>query len=352
MKQISSLMQAAKWRLLTTPLLRRLHAARPATPVATQRDLVFVTPPRKARGWILEAICREIGSRLVGAKTEQVHFEEPLPPAQRYFHSHYMYFVGCLTLGNGAPQGKHYVFATHLEPDKHRIDDKVLARLLDRSDGVICMNTALRDTLLSLGVSASKLSVVVGAADKTVYTPHARSADGKVGFCSAFYARKSPELVFDIVRAMPRRSFMLIGHGWHQWSRFSELLALPNFEYVEADYRDYPALYRQMSVFVSVSQIEGGPIPLLESMMCNVVPVVSRTGFAPDVIRHGENGFIFDTSAPLEHICSLIDEAYGLQADVSATVQHCDWLPYSHAMANVMAIPSAGPDRVAMPANN
>lgn len=339
MNNIRRLLQAAKWHLLASAFLRQWHRSRSQNTKATDHDVVFVTPPRKAKGWILEAICREIGGRLPGATVAYAHFEDALPPAQRYFHSHYMYFAGSLSLGRGAPPGRHYVFATHLEPDKHRINDHVLARLLDRSDGVICMNTKLRDQLQTLGVTASKLSVVVGAADSSLYRPRIRTSSGKVGFCSAFYTRKSPELVLQIVKSMPHRQFLLVGHGWRQWDAFPQLLGLPNFEYVEAEYKDYPGLYAQMSVFVSVSQVEGGPIPLLESMMSNVVPVVSRTGFAPDVITHGHNGYLFDTHATVRDICSLIDQAYKLMSNVSATVQHCDWSTYAESMAQVMAIP-------------
>ena len=54
----------------------------------------------------------------------------------------------------------------------------------------------------------------------------------------------------------------------------------------------YPDLYSKMDVFVSPSILEGGPVPILESMMSNCVPVASKTGFCPDIINHGQNGFL------------------------------------------------------------
>jgi glycosyltransferase involved in cell wall biosynthesis len=72
--------------------------------------------------------------------------------------------------------------------------------------------------------------------------------------------------------------------------------------------------------------LEGGPIPLLETMMCNAVPVASRTGFAPDLIRHGENGFLFDVEAGASTIAPLIDSAFALDdTDVRATVLDYSW---------------------------
>jgi hypothetical protein len=89
-----------------------------------------------------------------------------------------------------------------------------------------------------------------------------------------------------------------------------------------------------MSVFVSASELEGGPIPLLEAMMSNAVPVASRTGFAPDIIEHGRNGFIFDVGATAETVAPLIEQAFGIDCDVHDTVRHCSW---DHFAANVGA---------------
>jgi glycosyltransferase involved in cell wall biosynthesis len=292
-------------------------------------DIVFVLPPAGAQGWILDAICRELGARLPDWKVGYCRHGEPLPPARRYFFSHYIYFVGALAKSWRVHRATSHVFATHLEPDKHGIDNTTLARLLSFSDGVICMNRALADTLEALGTPGGKLRVAVGAADSDTYRPHPRTADGDIGLSSAYYERKSPDLVLEITRRLPHRRVVLLGKGWHAYPRFAELAALPNFSYVDANYAEYPAHYGRMSVFVSASRLEGGPIPLLEAMMCNAVPVASRTGFAPDVIEHGRNGFLFDVDAPADVVCGLVEQAYALAGDVSATVQHCDWKGFS-----------------------
>lgn len=330
-------------------LVRRL-ASRDGPRSSPGAELVFVTPPASAPGWILEAICREVGARLDGVQPLYVPFGAPLPPARRYFFSHYMYFVGSLAALQRLEPAHSYVFATHLEPDKHRIGSRLLARLLDRSDGVICMNDALRRTLAASGVSERRLSVAVGAADWHAFQPHARRPDGCVGLSSAYYARKSPDLVLDVVRALPGRRFKLLGQGWRRYPRFDELQALPNFEYVEAPYAEYPGHYASMSVFVSASQLEGGPIPLIEAMMSNVVPVASRTGFAPDLIEHGRNGLLFDVGAPAAEIAALIEQAYRLDADVRRTVRHCHWQPFAETIAARIGLGAERPAAAAEPA--
>ena len=48
-----------------------------------------------------------------------------------------------------------------------------------------------------------------------------------------------------------------------------------------------------MSTFVSVTSYDGGPIPLLESLACGVPPIITNSGFAPDIIKNENIGTLF-----------------------------------------------------------
>ena len=84
-----------------------------------------------------------------------------------------------------------------------------------------------------------------------------------------------------------------------------------------------------MDVFLSPSAVEGGPLPLLEAMASNCVPVTSRTGFAPDVITHGQNGFLFDAGATTAEVCALVESAFRVTTDIRSTVAHLTWERYA-----------------------
>jgi glycosyltransferase involved in cell wall biosynthesis len=135
--------------------------------------------------------------------------------------------------------------------------------------------------------------------------------------------------LLELMRLLPHRRFHLIGRKWEQYALFAAMKALPNFSYLTIPYQQYPEQYRKFDVFLSMSTLEGGPIPLLEAMMCNAVPVASDTGFAPDLIRHGENGFLFDIDAPAPTIAWQIEAAFQLQCDVRSTVLPYDWHNFS-----------------------
>ena len=324
---------------LLVPVSRLLRRLTPRlAPDAVVPDLVFVLPPPTAQGWILDAICREIAQRLPRCTIGYARFTEPLPPARRYFFSHYIFFIRSLSLLSPMHRAHSCVYATHLEPAKHGLSNRQIARFMSLAQSVICMNSGLRDELAALGVPPTIMTVVPGAASRAEFRPHERTPSGAVGLSSAFYPRKSPDLIFDLVRGLPQRRFILLGKGWDKYARYAALRALPNFEYVETAYEQYPAYYAQMSVFVSPSRLEGGPIPLLEAMMSNVVPVASRTGFAPDIISHGHNGFLFDLDAPADDVCRLIEKAYSLATDVSSTVTEYDWDPFARRISHVLGV--------------
>lgn len=60
-------------------------------------------------------------------------------------------------------------------------------------------------------------------------------------------------------------------------------------------------IYSNSKIFISCSKGEGFPVSLLEAMSCGCVPIVSNVGDIVDVIRSGENGFVFnDTDNEME----------------------------------------------------
>jgi glycosyltransferase involved in cell wall biosynthesis len=109
-----------------------------------------------------------------------------------------------------------------------------------------------------------------------------------------------------------------------------------NLEYVEAPYETYPAYYEKMDVFIAPSDLEGGPIPLLESMMSNVVPVACDTGFARDFIQHETNGYIFAKDATLAEIIELVKKALSHKGNIRSTVEKYTWEYFSQQVQDCL----------------
>lgn len=300
-------------------------------------DLVYVLPPKEFHGWIIEAICREIDEFTQG-ETAFVELHEPVPPARAYFYSHYGYFRDTLLACPQVIHANNLLFYTH--PRQLWYSESELVYALQHADSVLSMCSLFVPELERLGIPQDRIHTGLLGADPQMFQPHQRG-DGRVGFCSAYLPRKGGSRILEIVRSMPHRSFVLCGKNWPNWERFEELNALTNFEYIELPYRRYPEFYSSLDVFVSVSELEGGPVPLIESAMCNVVPVCSNTGHARDIVTSGDNGFLFDVHAPVSEICGLIDDAYGIRSDIRKTVEHLTWERFSRQVQSIGGLISA-----------
>jgi glycosyltransferase involved in cell wall biosynthesis len=307
-------------------------------------DLVFVLDKHDEK-WILGAICREIANRSSG----KVHFHYGrfytdripyfpravhLPDAKAYFFADFASLIRCLKASPSIWLRRIYVWYTH--PQEVAPKNELLFAL-SQANKVISTCSAFVNMLAREGVERKKLTYVLGAADPKFFRHHTRSPDGLIGFCTAFYERKNPQLILEVVKKLPGRNFILLGRNWEQYPRFSELIESPNFSYVNVPYSEYPRYYDTLSVFVSTSILEGGPIPLIEAMMCNIVPVASKTGFAPDIIEHGRNGFLFDIGSPAELVCDFIEKSFALETDVRTTVEHLSWTNFSLQMNTILA---------------
>lgn len=301
----------------------RRRASRPAKPGQDALDLVAVVAEQN-RGWVLDTIARQVVDHFDGdaalhyvpapAAGERV---PPLPPARTYFFTHYLIYRRHLE-DRHAAGARTLVFYTH--PRYTREEAPAVGELLRGCSLVVSMSGRI-ESLLAIGVPRASIAVAIPGVDPGRFVPHGRG-HGAVGLCSAYYERKSPDRIVEIIAAMPHRTFRLLGPGWRDAPVYERLAELPNFEHLELAYDDYPSFYAGIDVFVSPSSLEGGPIPLLEAMMANAVPVATRTGFAPDLVRDGENGFLCDVDAPTSVFAERIDRAYLLDVDVRATVEH------------------------------
>jgi glycosyltransferase involved in cell wall biosynthesis len=280
-------------------------------------------PPQNS-GWILLGIAKEIKSRLLEKKCKIVQLGDELPNAEIFFFMHYMFFYSYL-LNNCLIKKKIILYVTHFESEKHKVPDFLILKLLNKASGLVCMNSSLETYLAARGVNPMKTTTIIGGADHKRFKYVQSAKKDFIGLSSAFYDRKSPDKIYRVIKNMPTYNFLLLGKKWENYHRFNELLSLDNFTYLDIDYEDYPKYYSKMKVFLSLSILEGGPIPLIEAMFCNAFPVVTDTGFARDVICHGENGFIIPIDSDHFTVQRYIEKAFSKNYFVCETVNNFSW---------------------------
>jgi glycosyltransferase involved in cell wall biosynthesis len=310
-----------KWKYLWAILRSKSYFS----PLADTVKKVIYVAREKDKEWIFGAKVRRL-SRFssLDADTYFNNKLRNLPDADGYFYIYQNYFCRCIRSTPSILNKKNIVMFTHPTWTKKYSKTHVVW-CLNKADYIICLNSSIKGYLIGIGVKAELLKVLHIATSSSFFYEHKRG-NGGVGFCSIFGPRKNADLIFDIVKNMPDRAFFLIGREWDKYEKFNELNSLPNFTYYDnMAYESYPDLYNKIDVFVSPSLIEGGPVPVLEAMMSNCVPVASNTGYCPDLIDHGKNGFIFDTQSNYEDVIPLIEEAFTLDADIRTTVMPYTW---------------------------
>lgn len=319
-----------KWKYLWAIFCSKFYVYKASKAI---ERLVYVAR-EKDKDWIFGAKVRRL-SRYSALNAES-YFNNKLrhlPDADGYFYVYQNYFCRCIRSTPSILRKKNVVMFTHPNWSKKYSQTHVVW-CLNKADVVICLNSEIKTFLVEIGVNPSLLKVLHIGTSSIFFYPHERS-NGVVGFCSSFHVRKNPDLMLDIVKNLPERTFHLIGSNWDLYDKFDELIGLPNFKYYkDMDYEKFPSLYNEIDVFVSPSLLEGGPVPVLEAMMSNCVPVASKTGYCTDLITHGENGFLFEVNDTYLDVIPLIEKSFELQVNVRETVLPYTWENCSKTIDN------------------
>lgn len=174
-------------------------------------------------------------------------------------------------------------------------------------------NSKLKQEMISLGVRKEKIHFLPHPINWELFNGVRNLKKTRdVIFVSNFYKRKRPDLIADLVIANPSITFTLYGKNWGLFPRLPELLNRPNFDYRTFKYSEYSQVLAKHRVFCSVSDVEGGPVPLLESLTAGLVPVVTNTGYARDVIPNELLQYIVPVSPDIDllsqKICLALNE--------------------------------------------
>ena len=120
--------------------------------------------------------------------------------------------------------------------------------------------------------------------------------------------RKDYPLLFEVVHRLSSEGYpiLIIGDGWRKTdlTRVSSTVTV-----YDPPYEHYNYFYNLMRVFCSVTSYDGGPIPLLETMSAGVYPVITNSGFAPDVVSSVETGRIFQPFSNGRYVCDVVKES-------------------------------------------
>ena len=142
---------------------------------------------------------------------------------------------------------------------------------------------------------------------------------------SRYGERKCLDVFPALVKLLPEWKFIILGRGWEDLLKNENLLGNPNINYQFFNKEARNIAMSRATIFLSLSKLEGGPIPLIESMAMGVIPVATDTGFARDLIVHGKNGLVIPNPPTALQVRDAILIAETLTGSPQESVKHLDW---------------------------
>lgn len=172
---------------------------------------------------------------------------------------------------------------------------------LTLSKTILVENSQTKLEMMEMGIEESRIKFLPHPIEWHKFkSTKSVSKKRDVIFVSNYYIRKRPDLILETIKALPELTFTVYGKNWEKWTKFHELIKLRNINYLEFDYSDYPSVLAQHKVFCSLSDMEGGPVPLLESLTAGLVPVVTDTGYARDLMSLTQNIYIIPVAPEID----------------------------------------------------
>ena len=189
---------------------------------------------------------------------------------------------------------------THTDHDFSRIEIKAL-----RSCETIFIHSKNSQQLLRQ-YSDAKLTPFLGAINPDRFKEMA-SIGKKVVWAGTCVERKRPQLFLETVTNNQSIEFRLIGKDWRKSNYWKLISNLSNLEYIEFEGPLNSEILDGCNTYLMTSSLEGGPMPLIETLAAGLYPVCTDTGFVSDVLDYVDLPKVFITPDS-SHIAKQISE--------------------------------------------
>jgi glycosyltransferase involved in cell wall biosynthesis len=167
---------------------------------------------------------------------------------------------------------------THIEGNLSKRE----RRALEKSDLILVHSERAKKDLL-LELPNARVQVVVGALQLSRFKTPAIGGK-KIAWVGTPNSRKNPHLLLEIAKRDPSLEFRLIGRDWSKSVFWEQIKKYPNIEYREVSGALQSSDFDYCNRYLMLSEVEGGPMPLLESLAAGLIPICSNTGFVWDLL--------------------------------------------------------------------
>lgn len=182
-----------------------------------------------------------------------------------------------------------------------------------KADKVLCTGNGVKNEIIKLGISATKIQVIViGGVDNKKYYPSGKDEilRGKFGINpgeTAVISTRSLAPVYDIVTlikaipevvaSIPNIKFLILGKGKQENDLHNMAKNLDIDKYIRwvgwVEPKELPHYLASSDIYVSTSLSDGTSNCLLEAMASGLAPIVSDIPANRQWIQDAESGYLF-----------------------------------------------------------
>ena len=230
--------------------------------------------------------------------------------------SSYAYLVGAylgISKTFGSVRGSIYGTSFAKLPEFYKISS---IRLIPR----IFVNTlSIKNELIDYGVNRSKISVIANAVEPRHLTDYVIDKNTPV-ICTIGNLRDNKnhetfvKIMKNVVEIFPKAEGWIIGQPVpdepNQEKKIKKLIGelnLSNSVKLMGFKSNSMSYLEKASVFILLSKNEGQPNVILEAMSLGVPVVASNAGGIPEIINHGENGFIYHNQKKHRFVNKIVE---------------------------------------------
>jgi glycosyltransferase involved in cell wall biosynthesis len=205
---------------------------------------------------------------------------------------------------------------------------------------IVTISEGILEVLAGAGVDLARLVCIPSAVDTGRYRPGCEgdwlraelalpAAATLIGVVAQLIPRKGHAVLFRALgQLMPRSDFIVLVFGQgpqeQELKGLSRDLGLENVVRFAGFRTDMEHVLPCLDVIVHPALMEGLGVSLLEGAACAVPIIASRAGGMPEIVHHGENGYLVapgDSGALALHLDSLLKDA-ALRQRLGAAGRH------------------------------
>lgn len=250
-----------------------------------------------------------------------------------YFFSYITIFEKYVSKNFSKYAQKSIVLYPHNESEMGSLDHQ--AQVLNYAHSVyfFCSQDAM--SLASHGLLEDKIRLAYCAVDVDCFaSDNFKRRRKTIVLASKFGPRKGLEILPQIVEQLPDWNFTALGRGWNGFISRTSLKHLPNFSFQVFNKSSRNQVFAESEIFMSLSSLEGGPVPLIEAAQLGCKVVTTDTGFARDLFEDKKHGTIISKHPTAEEVVTAIREVGEMEYVPNEAVKLLTWDRIASLMLN------------------